>query len=138
MKFLALAPSVAILVAFIAPGIAPGIAANPEARTLQRSTDAGHEVRVFTYSQHKSDCSPAPAPQISMGTKPAHGAISMRPATVAGSKSRFSQLDCTGTMQSGLAVWYDLEAGFRGTDQFDYYVINGNSTGHDTVIVQVK
>ncbi len=132
MKFLALALATTIAVT------APAIAADPEARTLRRSTDAGREVRISTYSQHKSDCTPGRPPQISMGTKPAHGTTAIRPASVEGGKSRFGQIDCTGTVQSGLAIWYAPEAGFHGTDQFDFYVIDRNGTAHDTAIVDVK
>lgn len=107
-------------------------------RTFRRSTTAGQEVRIFTYVQHRSDCTQGPDPGITILTKPAHGTASVRADTAVIGPSRFGAVDCSGRSLSGLGVWFTPEPGFAGTDQFEYQVQVSNGMAHDTAIVRVK
>lgn len=113
-------------------------AASPDARTLHRSTAMGAEVRVFTYSQHHADCSPAAEVQIVMRSNPAHGTVSIRAASVVSGPSRFGAPDCSGKTMPGLAIWYTPSPGFRGADRFGYDVTFSNGVAHDTAAIEVK
>jgi len=108
------------------------------AQTLRRSTMAGQEVRIYTYTQHHTDCSPAGDPVITLRTKPAHGVATIRASTVTTGPPRFGATNCTGKVLPGLGVFYTPAPGFRGTDQFDYDVTLTNGAAHDTAVVEVK
>lgn len=110
----------------------------PQERTWRRSTTAGQEVRIFTYVQHRSDCSQGPDPRITIRTPPAHGTATVRPGTITIGPSRFGATDCSGRSLSGLGVWFVPEPGFRGTEQFDYEVQFTNGVAHDTAMVDVR
>jgi hypothetical protein len=107
-------------------------------RTLRRTTTVGQEVRVFTYTEHRSDCSQGPQPSVKVLTPPAHGQVAIRYASVVQGRSRFGAVDCSGLTLMGQAIWYLPDAAFTGTDSFDYEVGQGNGVAHDTAKVEVK
>lgn len=110
----------------------------PQERTWRRSTTTGQEVRIFTYVQHRSDCTQGPDPRITIRTPPAHGSATVRAGTVTIGPSRFGATDCSGRVLSGLGVWFVPEPGFSGADQFDYEVQFTNGVAQDTAMVDVK
>lgn len=132
------ATAVALLAALALPVVAHAQKSTPQEHTWRRSTTAGQEVRIFTYVQHRSDCTQGPDPAITIHTKPAHGTATVRPGTVTIGPSRFGAVDCSGRSLSGLGIWFVPEAGFSGTDQFDYEVQFTNGVAHDTAMVEVK
>ena len=107
-------------------------------RTLRRTTTIGQEVRVFTYTEHRSDCSQGPQPSVKVLEPPAHGQVDIRQASVVQGRSRFGAVDCSGRTLLGQAIWYQPDASFTGTDSFDYEVQQGNGVVHDTAKVEVK
>lgn len=130
--------TMALLTAF---ALSPAVHAQkntPQERTWRRNTQAGQEVRIFTYVQHRSDCSQGPDPRITLRTPPAHGTTAVRPDTVAIGPSRFGATDCSGRLLSGLGIWFVPEPGFSGSDQFDYDVQFTNGVAHDTAMIEVK
>jgi hypothetical protein len=110
----------------------------PREQTYQRSVHADHELRVFTYARWHRDCSPLPPPKIVLRTSPAHGTASLRPGPTTVTFIRVGEPDCTGQTYQGLGVWYAPAPGYHGIDQFDWDVIDANSSSHDTVVVEVK
>ena len=107
-------------------------------QTFKRRTTAGQEVRIATYIQHRSDCSPSPSPVITVTGNPAHGTTSLRPGSVVAGPSRFGAPDCSGRSLPGMALWFTPEPGFTGSDRVEYTVQFSNGTAHDTGIVDVK
>ncbi len=110
----------------------------PRERTMHVATQAGQELHVFTYASWHRDCSPEAPPQVILHTQPAHGSILLRPGPSTVSVIREGAPDCMGRTYQGVGVWYVPAPGFRGADQFDYSVINPNSSSHDTVVVDVR
>ena len=116
----------------------PSHAQSERERTLNRVTTKGQEVRVFTYTEHRSDCSQGPQPSVKVLTAPAHGEVAIRQASVVAGPSRFGAIDCSGRRFVGQAIWYLPNGTFTGNDRFDYEVSQGNGVAHDTAVVEVK
>jgi hypothetical protein len=106
--------------------------------TYQRHAAPGHEIRINVYMQHGRDCSPMRNPTIDVDTKPSHGMVSIRDYAGISSAPRIGAIDCTGKPLTGLAVYYTPDAGFTGTDQFDYSVAFSNGGLHDAAVVTVR
>lgn len=110
----------------------------PRDRSFRMTAQAGQELRVGTFASWSRDCSAEPAPQIIVGTPPAHGTLSIRPGHSTVSIIRQGAADCTGRSYPGTSVWYLPAPGFRGEDRFDYTVQNVRTSGHDRVTVEVQ
>jgi hypothetical protein len=100
------------------------------------ATSASREVRVFTYADWRSDCSPREPPRVTIEIAPSHGTVTMRPGDSV--VREFRQTDCTGHTIPGTAVFYLPEPGFHGSDRFKLVVALRNRTQVDTVIVDVQ
>lgn len=107
-------------------------------QTLHRTTEAGRQVRVFTYVVMDSACQPRPAPPIVLKTAPTHGTISIQPGMSEVRVIREGGADCYGRIIPGTALFYTPAAAFHGIDQFDYDVLTGQSPRHDTAIIVVR
>jgi hypothetical protein len=110
----------------------------PREQTLDRSVQAGKELKIFTYARWNKSCEPQDPPGIEILNTPAHGKALLRPGSSTVRYIREGEPDCTGHVIPGLAVWYVPEPGFHGTDKFDYHVFGQSTISHDTVVVQVK
>ena len=108
------------------------------ARNIERSGAGGTELRVFTYTPHRADCSSVKDVRIIVRTSPAHGSVTTRPDTVIAGASRFGAADCSGRPIDGLGVYYVPQPGFHGIDRFDYDASFSNGTEHATVTVIIR
>ena len=111
---------------------------SPGTRTIRRTGASGQEIRVFTYTPHRSDCSATGDAQISVAVNPAHGTVTVRPGSVVAGPSQFGAVDCSGRTLAGTGVWYLPQPGFRGSDRFEYDVTTSNGRSHDTAIIEVQ
>lgn len=128
--------SFAILLIAFALLVAPVRAANAPDHTIARTTDAGREVRISTYVQFSGQCTSTGDPRIEVKGKPAHGSVTLRSTSIVVTRS--SSGDCLGYTLPGLAVWYTPEAGFQGSDRFDYDVYYTKSSVHEAATVEVQ
>jgi hypothetical protein len=134
-------PIAAMSMALVAFAWAQPTAAQADAgheRTFRRKTTAGQELRVFTYTEHRLDCSQGPQPVIRIVTPPSHGQASIRQGSIVSGPSRFSPIDCSGHTYVGQGVWYVPDPSFTGSDRFDYEVSLGGGVAHDTAEVEVR
>jgi len=118
--------------------VAGSVIAQEAARNIERTGAAGAELRVFTYTPHRSDCSPDNNVRIIVRALPAHGNLTTRPDTVIAGASRFGAADCSGRSIAGLGVYYVPQPGFHGTDRFNYDAVFSNGTEHAMVTVTIR
>jgi hypothetical protein len=128
--------SPAILLTAFALLAAPVLAENAPDDTFVRTTDAGHEVRISAYVQYSNNCTSAGDPHIEVKGKPAHGSVTVRSASIVVTRSRSG--NCLGYTLPGLEVWYTPEAGFQGSDRFDYDVYYTKNMVHEAATVAVQ
>ena len=107
-------------------------------QTIRRTATPGQEVKIFTYASFNRQCQSNNQPQITLRIRPAHGTVAIRPGQSTVSVIREGAPDCTGKTYLGTAVFYTPEPGYRGSDQFDYDVLNKDNTAHDTAIISIE
>ncbi len=129
-----------LVLACLGAAATPGGAQTRIARnqTFERRGEPGQEIRVFTYVRFHRDCQPDLPPGIVVRTGPAHGTVSIQPRPSTVTVVREGGVDCTGRTYSGMAVLYTPAIGFHGTDRFEWDVMNGSTTAHDSAIVDVR
>jgi hypothetical protein len=124
-----------LLIAF-ALLVAPVRAPNAPDDTFNRTTDAGRAVRISGYVQYSVKCTSTGDPHVEVAAKPAHGTVTIRSASIVVTRSRSG--NCLGYSLPGVEVWYTPEAGFQGSDRFDYDVYYTKGSVHEAAAVEVQ
>jgi hypothetical protein len=73
-------------------------------QTIHSSTQAGTELRVFTYANWSLGCDPEPPSVIKLLNQPAHGKTELRAAQATVRLVRQGALDCIGKVIPGTGV----------------------------------
>jgi len=91
-------------------------AAGAQGTVVEREVKAtpGREVRVGVYTDIRPDCSAGPLPAIRLVTAPAHGAVSVKRATLKATNIK----QCLATEAPALVAFYRAAADFNGMDEF--------------------
>jgi hypothetical protein len=83
------------------------------------SVAPGRDVRVGIYTSIRPDCTSGPLPAIRLVNAPAHGAVSVRRATL--KATNFKQ--CLAIEVPALVAFYRAASGFNGADDFQLEVM---------------
>ena len=88
-----------------------------QANSVEREfkTPPGRDVRVGIFTSIRPDCTSGPLPAIRLASAPAHGAVSVKRATL--KATNFKQ--CLATEVPAFVVFYRAAQDFNGTDEFD-------------------
>ena len=78
----------------------------------------GHDVRVGIYTNIRPDCTSGPLPAIRLASAPAHGAVSVKRATLKATNLK----QCLATEVPVFVALYRAPAAFNGADEFDLEV----------------
>jgi len=92
------------------------LAAGAQGNVVERQIKAasGHDARVGIYTDIKPDCTSGPLPAIRLVTAPAHGAVTVKRATL--KATNFKQ--CLATEVPAFVALYRSAAEYIGTDDF--------------------
>ena len=108
-----------ILTAFAAAVLfsASTLFAHAQSELVERQLTAapGHDVRVGVYINIKSDCTTGPLPAIRLVASPAHGAVSVKRATLKATNIK----QCLGVEAPAFVAFYRAPAEFTGLDVFE-------------------
>ena len=108
-----------LLTAFAAAVLfsASTLSAHAQSELVERQVTAapGHDVRVGVYINIKSDCSIGPLPTIRLVAAPAHGAVSVKRATLKATNIK----QCLGVEAPAFVAFYRAPAEFTGLDVFE-------------------
>ena len=107
--------------------------------TLSREAESGKATLMYEYGNWKADCS-SHGGVVKALSKPQHGKLTPKRATVTVKASRFTPTSkCIGKQIQGFVVYYTSAPGFRGTDKFTIEVrYPGHPPAIDTFTVQVR
>lgn len=88
-----------------------------QANLIQRDIKAapGRDVRVGIYSSIQPDCTSGPLPAIRLASAPAHGAVTVKRATLKATNLK----QCLATEVPAFVAFYRAAQDFNGADQFD-------------------
>jgi hypothetical protein len=75
----------------------------------------GRDVRVAVYASVRPDCTSGPLPGIRLANAPAHGAVTVKRATLKATNVR----QCLAMEVPAFVAFYHAVQGFNGTDDFD-------------------
>jgi hypothetical protein len=91
-----------------------------QASLVERNVNAspGGDVRVGIYTSIRPDCTSGPLPAIRLANPPAHGAVSVKRATL--KATNFKQ--CLAIEVPTLIAFYHAASGFNGADDFQLEV----------------
>jgi hypothetical protein len=78
----------------------------------------GRDVRVGIYTSIRPDCTSGSLPAIRLATAPAHGAVTVKRATLKATNLR----QCLAMEVPAFVAFYRAAQDFNGTDQFDLEV----------------
>ena len=110
------------LLALVSGSLAAGsfclsvLTADAQGNIVERQMKAasGRDTRVGVYTDIKADCTSGPLPAIRLAAAPAHGAVTVRRATL--KATNFKQ--CLATEVPALVALYRAAAEYIGTDDF--------------------
>jgi hypothetical protein len=85
-------------------------------RELKAQT--GHIARVGVFTNIRPDCTSGPLPAIRLATPPAHGAVTVKRATL--KATNFKQ--CLATEVPAFVAFYRPEGEYKGADEFELEV----------------
>jgi hypothetical protein len=88
----------------------------PVERELKAQT--GHIARVGVFTNIRPDCTSGPLPAIRLATPPAHGAVTVKRATL--KATNFKQ--CLATEVPAFVAFYRPEGEYKGADEFELEV----------------
>src|SRR4051794_39691122 len=90
-----------------------------QAESMTRTVTAGQTTRIAVYTGWDPKYCGSAFGVVKISVKPQHGKLSNRLIDTTIPNSRFgSSGQCYGTPTKGLAVFYTVPRGFRGTDNF--------------------
>jgi hypothetical protein len=94
-----------------------GVVADAQTDRLEREVKAaaGHDVRVGIYTNIRPDCTSGPLPAIRLLTAPAHGAVSVKRATLKATNLK----QCLGIEVPAFVAFYRAAGDFNGADEFE-------------------
>jgi hypothetical protein len=104
--------------------------------TVQRTTEPGRPVEVWSHSSTRADCA-TKAPAVTVIQQPANGtvAVSEGPRQLSGNKGDFAK--CNGQTGYGAKIVYQPKPGYSGQDGLRYSVRYESGT-EMVVIAQVR
>ena len=97
------------------------LVAHAEADTVERQVKAapGRDVRVGIYTTIRPDCTSGPLPAIRLAAAPAHGAVTVKRATL--KATNFKQ--CLATEVPAFVAFYRAAGDFSGNDEFALEIV---------------
>ena len=93
------------------------LGADAQADRLEREVTAaaGRDVRVGIYTNIRPDCTSGPLPAIRLVAPPAHGAVSVKRATLKATNLK----QCLGIEAPAFVAFYRAADDFKGADEFE-------------------
>ncbi|HMK70739.1 MAG TPA: hypothetical protein VK442_07185 [Xanthobacteraceae bacterium] len=94
-----------------------GVVAHAQIDRLEREVKAaaGRDVRIGVYTNIRPDCTAGPLPAIRLIAAPAHGAVTVKRATLKATNLR----QCLGVEVPAFVAFYRAAEGFNGADEFE-------------------